>query len=322
MGTRSRGVECEAAHPTGDSSVTLRSPAKLESEIPSKLGRRAAEDPNQPGAPCRDPWVLILLGAAFLFAALSIDRGWIPHDDGFLGQAAVRALTGELPHRDFHDMYTGALSYWHALSFVLFGIHLMSPRILLLLCFAGFLAATYQVARRFAPPRTAAAVVVLCSVWSLPNYPAAMPTWYNLFLAVTGLWFLFRYLDSGHRGWLLAAGAACGVSIVVKIVGLYTMAACLMVLALIEARGDPEAPRRAERSGYTLVLTAGLGAYVLLVLWLVRAGWSPETLVHFVLPSVSYSRPSRCAVCGCGEFTGPGIVGASRTGWVGSGGWS
>ncbi len=240
-------------------------------------------DDSQSRVPRFDPWAGGLLLVAFLYAAFTIDRGWIPHDDGMLGQAAVRVLTGELPHRDFQDVYTGGLSYWHALSFTLFGIHLLAPRIFLLMSFAGFLLVCYGVARRFAAPRVAAGVVLLGSVWSVPNYPAAMPTWYNLFAAVLGLWCVLRFLDTERRAWLVAAGMACGVSIVVKIVGLYSLAALLIGLALVAVheRGSR------GRSPLRIAVGAGLLGYLLLVVWLVRADLTPATLVHFVLPSTA-----------------------------------
>jgi hypothetical protein len=242
------------------------------------------------GRPRWDPLVLVTLGAAFLYALLTVDRGWIPHDDGMLGQAAERVLRGELPHRDFHDVYTGGLSYWHALSFVLFGVHLLSPRILLLGSFGIFLLAAYGVARRFAPPRTSASVVLLISVWSVPNYPAAMPTWYNLFLAVVALWCLFGFLETERRGWLLAAGAACGLSIVMKIVGLYTLAAMLIVLAVVDAERTADRSEPSfQRGAYTYVITlaSGLCLYALLVTWLVRDSLDAVSLVHFVVPSAA-----------------------------------
>ncbi|MGE0157923.1 MAG: ArnT family glycosyltransferase [Gemmatimonadales bacterium] len=228
-----------------------------------------------------------MLVAAFAYAALTIDRGWIPHDEGTLAQSALRALTGELPHRDFHDMYTGGLSYWHALSFVLFGIRLTSPRVLLLAAYAGFLVVSYAVARRFVTARPAAASVLLAGVWSVPNYPAAMPTWYNLFLAMLGLWCLMRFVESPRDGWLFACGVACGLSIVVKVVGLYTLAATLIGLVLIES----EAGRRPSAAGptrptlYTGAVAVGLGVYVMLVFWLVRTRLDPASIVHFVAPS-------------------------------------
>ena len=62
------------------------------------------------------------------------DRGWIPHDEGMLGQSAERVLTGEVPHVDYEEPYTGGLSLMHALVFRLAGIDLIFPRWLL---FAG-----------------------------------------------------------------------------------------------------------------------------------------------------------------------------------------
>lgn len=54
-----------------------------------------------------------------------VPYGMIAHDEGHYGQSAVRVLAGELPHRDFHETYSGGLSYWHALLFWLFGEQLL-----------------------------------------------------------------------------------------------------------------------------------------------------------------------------------------------------
>ncbi len=34
-------------------------------------------------------------------------RGWIPTDEGVFAHAAERVLDGEMPHRDFPEVYTG-----------------------------------------------------------------------------------------------------------------------------------------------------------------------------------------------------------------------
>jgi len=233
-----------------------------------------------------------MLAVALLAGASTIDRGWIPHDDGMLAQAAVRVLTGELPHRDFQDMYTGGLSYWHALSFAVFGINLLAPRLVLLAAFAGFLLVAYAVGRRFTGARGAALVVLLGAVWSVPNYPAAMPTWYNLFLAALSLWCLLRFADTDRRPWLVGAGAAAGISIAIKIVGLYTLAAVLIGLVLVEGhagrrRHDNEPTAGAGGGTYAFGAATGLLAYLALVLVLVRDRLDAATLVHFAVPSVA-----------------------------------
>ena len=64
---------------------------------------------------------LAVLGAVWVFGALYesyfLYRGWFPQDEGALAESARRVLAGELPHRDFAELYTGALSYLHALGF-------------------------------------------------------------------------------------------------------------------------------------------------------------------------------------------------------------
>src|SRR5262245_53117178 len=77
--------------------------------------------------------------ATALYGAGHLRRGWVPHDEGMLGQAAERVLGGELPHRDFDDLYTGGLSYLNAAAFRLFGVSLVSPRIVLLLVYLAIL---------------------------------------------------------------------------------------------------------------------------------------------------------------------------------------
>src|SRR5437588_7552977 len=80
------------------------------------------------------------------YAAENLNRGWIRHDDGALGQMAERVLHGELPHRDFADIYTGALDYPHALAFKFFGTTLTSLRLVLFAAFLGWLPVVYRVA--------------------------------------------------------------------------------------------------------------------------------------------------------------------------------
>ncbi len=242
-----------------------------------------------------DVLALIFLGAAVVYAALLLDRGWIPHDEGTLGETALRVLGGQLPHRDFPDVYTGGLAYWNALSFGLFGVNLLALRILLFLSFLGFLGASFAIARRFASARTSAAVVLCMTVWGMPNYPAAMPTWYNLFLAVGAVWGLTRYLESPRSRWLFFAGACAGVSILMKLSGLYTLAGLLVAVGFFEQAGagsvsdsaDSEgaASERVGPRGYSVALTSGGVALVLLVARLIWADLAWTSAVHFLLPT-------------------------------------
>ncbi len=194
-------------------------------------------------------WVL-----SATYAVTWIDRGWIPHDEGTLAQSAERVLIGELPHRDFDESYTGGLSYLNALAFRIWGVNLRSLRIVLFIFFLAWVPALYYVASRFVRPVAAGAIVLLAIAWSVPNYAAPMPSWYNLFFAVFGTAALLRYLDVDNRRWLLAAGVFAGISCVFKIVGLYFVAAVLLFLAfqeqsLFRATGQRAGPDGPNETG-------------------------------------------------------------------------
>ena len=143
-------------------------------------------------------------------------------------------MQGQLPHRDFGEIYTGGLSFIHALAFRAFGVNLMSLRICVFLFFLAWLPAVYYIALRFTSAIAAGAITLLAVAWSYPNYPAAMPSWYNLFFATFGAAALLRYLEVRTRRWLFVAGVCGGVSILIKVIGAYYIAGALLFLAFLE----------------------------------------------------------------------------------------
>src|SRR6185369_16072969 len=105
-----------------------------------------ADDPGlrEPSAstlPRTTSWWLALSAAwlvSAVYAGALLMRGWVPHDEGTFGETALRVLQGQLPHRDFEDVYTGGLSYLHALTFHLLGISSASLRLTLYACFLAW----------------------------------------------------------------------------------------------------------------------------------------------------------------------------------------
>src|ERR1700751_431412 len=85
-----------------------------------------------------------LLSIAYLVA--TINRGWIPYDDGALGQSAERVLGGEIPHVDFTDPYTGGLTFLNALTFRVLGVKLIWLRLPLFVLFVIWVPAVYAIA--------------------------------------------------------------------------------------------------------------------------------------------------------------------------------
>lgn len=248
-------------------------------------------------SPPRAPWPaslarwlpLVVWVASMVNALAYLDRGWFPHDLGSVAHPAQRVLLGELPHRDFDDVYTGGLAFLNALAFRVFGETAMAARWMVLCAYAAWVPALWMVARSLAGVGAATAVTLLGAAWTLPMYAEGMPSWYNLFLATAALLALLRYAGDGRGRWLFWAGLASGASILFKVTGLYTVAACLLGIAWLKdasRRDAPEAARRADAL-YRWFIAACALALVALVTGLVVRAMGVSGLARFGLPAAA-----------------------------------
>ncbi|HUB01381.1 MAG TPA: hypothetical protein VL983_01800 [Terriglobales bacterium] len=230
----------------------------------------------------------LVLGAVLLISAvyvgLHLGSGWVAADEGTLAQSALRVLDGQLPHRDFAEIYTGGLSLVHALAFRVFGINLMTLRVCVFLFFLVWIPVVYYIALRFASPLPAGLITLLAVSWSFPNYPAAMPSWYNLFFATFGAAALLRYLEVREKRYVFAAGVCGGISLLIKVIGAYYIAGVLLFLVFLE-QGDHD-PRDSRDQGlaYRLFSTGALLVFLGTVVYFFHAQLGAAEFYHFVLP--------------------------------------
>ena len=198
------------------------------------------------GASTRERWLGALIsGAAVLYLTPFVVRGWIPHDEGMLGQAAERVMRGGIPHIDYEEPYTGGLSWLYAWLFRFGGVDLRNVRWLL---FVGAIAAIwllYAIARRYLPPAGAALAAWVALVWSFPNYFAGLPSWWLLICALAALWSFVRFVETRRARYLVGAGLAAGLAIVIKQTGVY------LYVALILSVCWDEGLRRRDGSWWT-----------------------------------------------------------------------
>jgi hypothetical protein len=222
-----------------------------------------------------------------------LNRGWVAHDDGMLAQSAERVLNGQLPHRDFDEVYTGGLSYLHAAAFKAFGMNLMSLRITLLIFFALWVPALYFCASRFVNPYAAGLVTLLAVAWSVPNYPASMPSWYNLFFATFGIAALLKYLESRAQRWLFLAGLCGGFSFLVKSPGIYFVDAALLFFVFLEQAHSRDISQAGTTNSmgsgklYRCFLAISVLALVTVLTFLIQRVASFPELYNFVLPGLA-----------------------------------
>jgi hypothetical protein len=228
---------------------------------------------------------LLVWLVSIAYLAATINRGWIPYDDGALGQSAERVLGGEIPHVDFTDPYTGGLAFLNALTFRLLGVKLIWLRLPLFVLFVIWVPAVYAIAREFLNPLSAAGVTLVSVAWSVPNYPAALPSWFNLFFATFGVLAITKYIRREAFHWLVLAGFAGGCSFLFKSVGLYFIAAVLLFFVYREQSLSRPQDCPGRRSlAYLAFLTFTLSLFVAGLFKLVFNVAQPADFLHFVFP--------------------------------------
>jgi hypothetical protein len=225
-----------------------------------------------------------------LYMAHELKRGWVPHDEGALGQSAERVLQGEIPHRDFDEIYTGGLSYLNAEAFRLFGTRITSPRYMLYGFFLAWVPSVYYIASRFASPVVAGIVTLISVAWATPNYAAAMPSWYNLYFASFGVASVLRYTEARSKLWLFLAGICGGVSFLFKVSGLFFVAGVSLYFLLPEEKIDDHPDSTTEqkpgRNSYQILVLVLVLLYNGMLVLFLRKGLSYVSFSYFVAPEL------------------------------------
>jgi hypothetical protein len=253
-----------------------------------------ASSPRTAAVKLTDGWshriaLLVTLAATIIYLSTMGSQGWIAHDEGLLAHSAERVLTGEIPHIDFQDPYTGGLSYWHAKVFSVLGTSLTSLRTMLITVASMAVIAWFLIAARFLPPVSASVVTLVCLVWSFPNYFAALPSWYNLMFASWTMWAILKYSEELKPRFLVVAAFTIGLSILCKITGIYALAATFFAVHFIHLNQDPASDAVAKHSKYNsrqlIIGTALLGvSYCTLLFLLIGSRGSISHLALFCLP--------------------------------------
>ena len=263
---------------------------------------------------CRTParqaalWLLLVWAVSAVYIYPFVDRGWVPHDEGLLGQSAERVLSGQLPHRDFDETYTGGLSYLHAVAFKLAGVRLISLRYALLVFFLAWIPALFAIARRLTSPPAAALATLLAVMWGMPNYFASMPSWYNLIFATFGIAAIMKYVDGGGRWWLFAAGAAGGASFAIKSTAIYYLVGATLFLTTRELV-ESAVSTPGSRSYAMLGAKAAVAVLVTIAaIVLVRSHWALPEFAHFIVPIAAASALSCWVEALWGSRAAPGRV--------------
>lgn len=236
----------------------------------------------------------VLVVAADLRGHMLVD--WIAHDEGALATAATLVRGGAWPHRDFGDIYSGGLAILGAGWQWIVGDSLVASRYLLFAATLLWIPVLAACLRRFATPPTAALLAVVAYAWGPPLYPAAMPTWFLLFLATGLLWTLFRWQETGDRAFLIAGGVLIGAGVGIKINALFLAAAAIAVVVTQPPPTDRDPAGGKSWLGAIYLVGAAFAASMLLL-----SGWPWHAALGLGLPLVTLT----CAWVWRGPGPGP-----------------
>ena len=234
-------------------------------------------------------WLAAVVALVGAVTAARIYRDWIPYDEGVMAQSAQRVAEGELPHRDFDELWTGGVSELHAIVFRVAGPSLRVMRTVLLVAFLLTLPFLFLSAREFVGPMAAAGVTLLGAAWSVISWPLPLPSWYVLFAELVGCAAMLIFLRTRRRRWLVAAGVCAGAAVLAKIVGLYFIAASLLTIAYSVQQAEAREPAPDVRSApwYALLIVTSVFALLAMVAGLARSMPGLTPWIHFVTPVAS-----------------------------------
>jgi hypothetical protein len=232
----------------------------------------------------------LFLGIAWIggaaFVATRLNQEWYPHDDGSFAQSAARVLEGQLPHREFAELYTGGMTFLNAGVFWLFGQNLIWLRLPMFALFIAFLPVYYAIARRFVHPPVACLVTLFAVAWSVPSYPAAVPSWYVLFFSTFGAFCVIRHFETNRLWWLFGAGLFGGLAIGFKIVGIWYVMAVVIALVVAAVGGKGHGRERSTTRTPSLLIAAATAVFAFAVVVRVFASRMGEAeIVNLMIPA-------------------------------------
>lgn len=248
----------------------------------------------------RTLWVItaVVMTFASAYFLLSFNRDLIPFDEGYLLYSFYKFARGEIPHRDFYDIY-GALTYVvGGTLFKLFGTRILVIRIFVLLMKTFMAVLVFWIGRCLMPSLFAflgAILFILC--WGDPGryvFNVLYAGHCAHLLALTGIGAMLLYFENRGKPYLAAAGLLGGLVLHFKLTtGVFLLIAFGLTLCFKEQlfvladQPDAETPRAASSRISVLRLTKVLiiiGTGIIFLFFLSRFHPNPYYFITFLSP--------------------------------------
>src|SRR5262245_22204785 len=172
----------------------------------------------------RDCVPLLTLALGLLLMIIGSWQRWTQPmiDHGREMNVPARILAGERLYLDVQCLYGPFASYFNALLYKIFGVHLGVLEVSGAICAALVLLLIYMIARQLLAPWESALVggvtLVLCAVKSTANYlqPYSYAALYALVFSLASLLATLLYRRTRRAAWLVWSGIAIGLVLISK----------------------------------------------------------------------------------------------------------
>jgi hypothetical protein len=226
----------------------------------------------------------LLFVAALAYFSLTFTRTFELRDEGFILFEGARTAAGEIPHRDFIDVYGPAVFAVNGLTLWLFDGKILPLRIVLALVKAGAVVLTFLISRLLAT-RAFAVFGALLAVaywgrlsWNLNTPYAAL---YTIPLCMLAVFVLIIALLRGSTRGYFGAGLIAGTAILFKqSLGIFN--AYGMLLAVCAVGMLDEEPTKKSLSVASVALALWFLAAIALVMPFVSIMGLRDYLLHFL----------------------------------------
>lgn len=122
-----------------------------------------------------------------------LTRGVVLHDEGYILHYSERLFQGQLPYRDFHFVYTPLSLFFTALSFKIFGVSILSSRILMLTIALFSSLLVFGITKKITPNSYLPyASSLLFIVWGSIHINFSWPVMYALLTALASVFLLIH----------------------------------------------------------------------------------------------------------------------------------
>jgi len=161
-------------------------------------------------------------------------------DEGVYATVAQGLLNGQMPYRDLFDNKPPLVYAWYALSFLLFGEHVVAPRILAAVLLSLTSLSLFSQARMVFPKGVAYVAAGLFGLSTGLPFVAlhANTEAYMLLPLVTALVPFTVGVRRGEMRWFALSGALCGAAMMTKQVAFWNLAALIVVAAALRWKTD------------------------------------------------------------------------------------